>query len=261
MTAVVAALFEKDGRFMICRRQAAKKRGLLWEFVGGKVEPGETKQEALVRECREELGIETSVGEEFMRVIHEYPDISIELTVFRAEIAKGEPQKLEHDDIKWITPEETGNYEFCPADTDIIEKIAREKKEKNMEEVYEFLKKCGTYYLATVENGKPKVRPFGTIDIYNGKLYIQTGKIKPVSKQMHENPWIEITAFDGSTWLRLSGRAVEDTDIRAQEHMLDNYPTLKGMYKAGDGNTEVFAIEDGEAVFASFGAPARTIKL
>lgn len=261
MTAVVAALFEKNGRFMICQRPQTKKRGLLWEFVGGKVEAGETKEEALVRECREELGIETSVGDEFMCVIHEYPDITIELTVFHAVIAKGEPQKLEHNDIKWITPEETENYDFCPADKDILEKIMNEKRRNDMEEVYEFLKKCGTYYLATVENGRPKVRPFGTVDIYNGKLHIQTGKKKPVSKQIHENPWIEITAFDGNTWLRLSGRAIEDEDVKAQEHMLDNYPSLKRMYQAGDGNTEVFAIEDGEAVFASFTAPAKTIKL
>ena len=123
MTEVVAALIWRDKKFMICQRPAHKARGLLWEFVGGKVEDGETKEEALVRECREELGISLSVGDVFMQVEHEYPDLTVRLTLFHAFIASGEPQKLEHNDIRWITPQEIPNYDFCPADVEILEKI------------------------------------------------------------------------------------------------------------------------------------------
>ena len=120
---VVAALIWKNNRFMICQRPAHKARGLLWEFVGGKVEPGETKEQALIRECREELAVALSIGEEFMAVIHEYPDLTVHLTLFNATIAEGEPQKLEHNDIQWITPSEIPNYKFCPADKEILAKI------------------------------------------------------------------------------------------------------------------------------------------
>lgn len=123
ITEVVAALIWEKDRFMICQRPANKARGLLWEFVGGKVETGETKKEALVRECREELGITLSVGEAFMDVLHEYPDITVRLTLFNATIAEGIPQKLEHQDIRWITPLEISNYDFCPADEEILKKI------------------------------------------------------------------------------------------------------------------------------------------
>ena len=123
MTEVVAALIWKGDKFMICQRPANKARALLWEFVGGKVEPGETNEQALIRECREELDILLSVGDVFMDVIHEYPDITVHLTLFNATIAKGEPQKLEHNDIKWITTSEISNYEFCPADKEIIRRI------------------------------------------------------------------------------------------------------------------------------------------
>ena len=123
MTEVVAALIWKGEKFMICRRPAHKARGLLWEFVGGKVEPGETKEQALVRECREELAVTVAVDGEFMSVVHEYPDIAIRLTVFNARIAEGTVQMLEHCDIRWILPEEIKNYEFCPADDKILEKI------------------------------------------------------------------------------------------------------------------------------------------
>ena len=122
-TEVVAALIWKDNRFMICQRPVHKARGLLWEFVGGKVEPGETKEQALIRECREELNVLLSVGEVFMDVIHEYPDITVHLILFNAIIAEGEPQKLEHNDIQWITPSEIPNYKFCPADEEILVKI------------------------------------------------------------------------------------------------------------------------------------------
>jgi 8-oxo-dGTP diphosphatase len=123
MTDVVAALVWDNEKFMICQRPANKARPLLWEFVGGKVEPGETKEQALIRECQEELAITLSVGEVFMEVVHEYPDITIRLTLFNATIAEGIPQKLEHNDIQWITPAEIPNYDFCPADKDILAKI------------------------------------------------------------------------------------------------------------------------------------------
>ena len=123
MTEVAAALIWQGDNFMICQRPAHKARGLLWEFVGGKVEPGETKEQALIRECREELGVTLSVGDVFTDVIHEYPDITVHLTVFNATIAEGEPQKLEHNDIRWITPREIPNYPFCPADEGILDNI------------------------------------------------------------------------------------------------------------------------------------------
>ena len=123
MTEVVAALIWDKDKFMICQRPAHKARGLLWEFVGGKVELGETKEQALIRECREELAVTLSVGDTFMDVIHEYPDLTVHLTLFNATIAEGEPQRLEHNDIKWITPSEIPNYEFCPADEEILAKI------------------------------------------------------------------------------------------------------------------------------------------
>ncbi len=126
MTEVVAALIWERGKFMICQRPAGKARGLLWEFVGGKVEPGETKADALVRECREELGVTVGVGEAFMEVTHEYPDLTVHLTLFNAEIASGTPQKLEHNDIRWISPEEIDGYDFCPADEVILQKLRRE---------------------------------------------------------------------------------------------------------------------------------------
>ena len=123
MTEVVAALIWDNDKFMICQRPAHKARGLLWEFVGGKVEPGETKEQALIRECQEELDVTLSVGDVFMDVVHEYPDITVHLTLFNATIAEGIPQKLEHNDIKWIKPNDIPDYEFCPADEEILEKI------------------------------------------------------------------------------------------------------------------------------------------
>ena len=128
MTEVVAALICKNNKFMICQRPAHKARGLLWEFVGGKVELGETKEQALIRECREELNVLLSVGDVFMVVIHEYPDITVHLTLFNATIAEGDPQKLEHNEIQWITPNEISNYEFCPADEEILAKICEVHK-------------------------------------------------------------------------------------------------------------------------------------
>lgn len=123
MTEVVAALICDQNKFMICQRPAHKARGLLWEFVGGKVEPGETKEQALIRECQEELAVTLRVGEVFMDVVHEYPDLTVHLTLFHAAIAAGTPQMLEHNDIRWITVDEIDQYDFCPADDEILKKL------------------------------------------------------------------------------------------------------------------------------------------
>ena len=126
MTEVVAALIWDGEKFMACQRPAHKARGLLWEFVGGKVEAGETKAQALVRECREELGVSVAVGDVFMEVVHEYPDLTVHLTLFHARILAGEPQRLEHNDIRWITTKEIDEYPFCPADVEILKKLKEE---------------------------------------------------------------------------------------------------------------------------------------
>ena len=126
MTEVVAALIWEGDTFMICQRPAHKARGLLWEFAGGKVEPGETKEEALVRECREELAVTLQVGEVFMELTHQYPDLTVRLTLFCASIQEGTPKMLEHNDIRWITVGEIDQYPFCPADKEILEKLKRE---------------------------------------------------------------------------------------------------------------------------------------
>lgn len=123
---VVAALIWQEDRFMICQRPAHKARGLLWEFVGGKVEPGETREQALIRECREELAVTVEPETVYMEVLHEYPDITVNLTLFHARIAQGIPQKLEHNDIQWITPAQIGQYDFCPADTEILARIKKD---------------------------------------------------------------------------------------------------------------------------------------
>ena len=126
ITEVVAALIWDKDKFLICQRPAHKARGLLWEFVGGKVEPGETKEQALVRECQEELAVTLSVGEVFMEVDHQYPDLNVHLTLFNAAICEGVPQMLEHNDIRWITPEEIPQYDFCPADEVILRRLRHE---------------------------------------------------------------------------------------------------------------------------------------
>lgn len=126
MTEVVAALIWNEDKFLICQRPKNKARALLWEFVGGKVEKGETKETALIRECKEELNITVKVGAVFKKVKHVYPDITVNLTVFNATVVKGVPEKLEHNEIKWITPAEIKNYSFCPADKEILEKIINE---------------------------------------------------------------------------------------------------------------------------------------
>lgn len=130
MIEVVAALIWKGNQFMICQRPAHKARGLLWEFVGGKVEPGETKEQALVRECREELAVTVQVGKVSMEVTHEYPDLTVHLTLFHASIQEGAPQLLEHNDIRWITVEEIDQYSFCPADEVILERLKGEGSPK-----------------------------------------------------------------------------------------------------------------------------------
>ncbi|MDD3590894.1 MAG: pyridoxamine 5'-phosphate oxidase family protein [Thermoguttaceae bacterium] len=121
-----------------------------------------------------------------------------------------------------------------------------------MQRIYDYLKKCKIYYLATVDGDQPQVRPFGTIEIIDGSLCVQTGKSKPVSAQLHANPKIEICACDGDTWLRVRALAIEDPRVESQEKMLESYPELKAMYQAGDGNTEIFKLTSGVAVFSSF---------
>lgn len=123
MTEVVAALIWDHDRFMICQRPAYKARGLLWEFVGGKVEPGETKPQALIRECREELDITVAPAEPFMELTHAYPDLTIHLSLYHCTIAAGTPRLLEHNDLRWILPSEIPQYEFCPADAEILKRI------------------------------------------------------------------------------------------------------------------------------------------
>jgi len=123
MTEVVAALIWDENRFLACQRPAHKARGLLWEFVGGKVEPGETREQALIRECQEELAVTVAVQDVFMEVDHVYPDLTVHLTLFNAAIAEGIPQKLEHNDLRWITVEEIDQYEFCPADEEILRRL------------------------------------------------------------------------------------------------------------------------------------------
>ncbi len=128
-----------------------------------------------------------------------------------------------------------------------------------MNKVCDFLKNAETYYLATMDGDQPRVRPFGTVNIFEGKLYIQTGKIKPVSKQLKENPKAEICAFKNGTWLRLSGELIEDDRIEARKSMLDAYPYLRKMYDENDGNTQVFYFKNAKATFSSFTAPSETI--
>ena len=123
MTEVVAALIWDENRFLACQRPAHKARGLLWEFVGGKVEPGETSEQALIRECQEELAVTVAVQDVFMEVDHVYPDLTVHLTLFNASIAEGIPQKIEHNDLRWITVEEIDQYEFCPADEEILRRL------------------------------------------------------------------------------------------------------------------------------------------
>ena len=129
-----------------------------------------------------------------------------------------------------------------------------------MEEVYEFLKKCGTFYIATMDGDQPRVRPFGVVNIFEGKLYIQTGKSKNVSKQMQANPKVEISAFMDGTWIRLEGTVVRDDRREAKQAMLDNYPDLQGMYSADDDNTEVLYFKNAVATIASFSAAPKVIK-
>ena len=129
-----------------------------------------------------------------------------------------------------------------------------------MDKVFQFLKEAGTYYLATVEANQPRVRPFGTINMFEDKIYIQTGRAKPVSKQISENNKVEICAFKDGTWLRLSGELVEDDRVEAKKSMLDAYPELRGMYDENDGNTQVFYFKNAAAVFSSFTAAPEIIR-
>ncbi|MCH5287509.1 MAG: pyridoxamine 5'-phosphate oxidase family protein [Christensenellaceae bacterium] len=129
-----------------------------------------------------------------------------------------------------------------------------------MNEVYEFLKKCGTYYLATAEGDQPRVRPFVTIDLFEGRLYIQTGRVKPVANQMKKNPKVELCAMNGGEWIRVTAEAVLDERVEAQEHMLAAYPSLQAMYRPGDGNTEVYWLRNGTAQICSFAAEPKSVQ-
>ncbi len=128
-----------------------------------------------------------------------------------------------------------------------------------MEKVLEFLREAGTYYLATVEGDQPRVRPFGTVNLFEGKLYIQTGKVKPVAKQLAANPKAEICAFKGGAWLRIACELIEDDRTEARKSMLDAYPNLRGMYSENDGNTVVYYMKNATATFASFGGAPETV--
>lgn len=130
---------------------------------------------------------------------------------------------------------------------------------QTMQEVHDFLKECGTYYLATADGDQPRVRPFGTIHLFEGKLYIQTGKVKEVSKQMAANPKIEICAYNGKEWLRVQAVVVNDDRVEAKQSLLDAYPELKGMYSATDDNMQVLYLTNARATFASFEAPPRVV--
>mgnify|MGYP000861206094 CR=1 FL=1 len=137
---------------------------------------------------------------------------------------------------------------------------SKQPGQSTIQEVYDFLKKCQTYYLATVEGDQPRVRPFGTVELFEGKLYIQTGKVKAVSKQIQANPNVELCAFCDGKWLRVSGKLVRDDRVEAKKHMLDNYPSLQKMYSAEDDNTEVLYFEDATATFNSFGDELKVVK-
>lgn len=130
-----------------------------------------------------------------------------------------------------------------------------------MQKVYDFLKNAGTYYLATMDGDQPRVRPFGTINIFDGKLYIQTGKAKDISKQLMANPKAEISAFNGEEWIRVTGELVEDDRVEAKKDMLDNYPSLRAMYDENDGNTQVFYFKNATATISSFTHAPEVIKL
>lgn len=129
-----------------------------------------------------------------------------------------------------------------------------------MQQVYDFLKKCGTYYLATMEGDQPRVRPFGTVDLFEGKLYLQTGLSKSVAQQLKADPKVELCAFDGERWLRVAATAVYDDNIEAQKHMLAAYPSLQAMYQPGDGNTAVYYLKDATATFSSFTAAPEVVR-
>ena len=129
-----------------------------------------------------------------------------------------------------------------------------------MERVCKFLKDAGVYYLATVEGDQPRVRPFGTAHIFEGRLYIQTGKVKPTSRQLMANPKAEISAFHNGTWIRVAGELIEDDRVEARKSMLDAYPNLRGMYNENDGNTQVFYMKNATATFSAFGKPSETVE-
>lgn len=176
---------------------------------------------------------------------------------------KCEAKEAYYEVLKVVVPEDQIDpWKFEASEEDFQAQGMPEENKGGitMQEVYEFLKEVGVYYLATVEGDQPRVRPFGTIDLFEGKLYIQTGKVKEVSKQLQKNPKAEICAFAEGRWLRVAGELIRDDRIEAKEHMLEAYPHLKGMYSAEDDNTEVLYFRNATATFSSFGAPSRSIQ-
>lgn len=192
------------------------------------------------------------------------------LTGFRRETSypllfcgKGEAKEAYYKVLEVVVKKEAideWHFEAPEKDFEVTGMPEEKKGGNDMQEVYEFLKQCGVYYLATMEGDQPRVRPFGTIDLFEGRLYIQTGKVKEVSKQIQANPNVEVCAFAEGTWLRVAGKLVRDDRVEAKAHMLDAYPNLKGMYSAEDDNTEVLYFQNATATFSSFTAPSRTIK-
>ena len=211
MVQVVAALIWEKDKFMICQRPANKARALLWEFVGGKVEPGETMAQALIRECQEELAITISVGDVFMEVIHTYPDITVHLTLFNATVAEGIPQMLEHNDLQWITPGEISNYDFCPADEEILTEI----KKQFTNETLDYYNKNADAFIAGTRNAdmSGQYRFFLKHLPTQGKL-LDLGCGSGRDSAYFASLGFEVTAVDGSE--ELCKRARENFSINAQ---------------------------------------------
>ena len=207
MTEVAAALLWRGGRFLICQRPAHKARGLLWEFVGGKLEPGETGEEALKRECMEELGIEVEADGVFCRVVHDYPDLTVGLTVYAAHIVRGEPRRLEHRDLRWISPAETDAYDFCPADVEILKKIressvAEHPKRKDMRrKSWRRAKKCRYADAPVTLEGRRGREALHALEEVTSPLFVTTANGERCKIADRGYCWYQL-AFEGEKiWL------------------------------------------------------------
>ena len=219
ITEVVAALIFRGDKFLICQRPAHKARGLLWEFVGGKVEPGESKEQALIRECREELDVTVSPHDVFLEVVHNYPDICVRLTLFRAEITEGEPRLLEHAALKWITVGEIKNYQFCPADKEILKKINEEYSStdgksriklgaRGEKQAAKHLKKNGYRILET------NLRtPFGEVDIVAKRNDVLVFcEVKTRTDDDYGNPAEAVNGERRARYIRAAEHYVKDSE-------------------------------------------------